>query len=208
MLRTGLTSSTADEFTEESQGNSHIATTVEEEKCSIDVPQTGPYRIVKIEILNITVSRDILDSWILGSCSLQNEKILLADNLNTCVSRLSLATSTSDNLKLPDKPWAVCYINEQEATVTFPDTRQVQIISIGQTMKTTRSFNVDFECFGIAYHDEALLIAGKATIYVYNLTSQRLRHFSMGNNGRRLFSEINNLTVSSTGHLLFIAKMV
>ena len=180
---------------------------VEEVTRNIVVTKAGPYTITKVEAVNINLTGDKSGSVIYESCSLQDGTILLADYTSVCIKRVSpLATSLSDSLKLPDAPLAICNINEQEAVVTLYTKQQVQMISLGPTMKATQSFKVDFYCRGIAYHGAELFITDSTTVYVYNLTGKRLRQFSRDHNsGLCMFSHIYNIAVSASGRVVFIA---
>jgi len=79
------------------------------------------------------------------------------------------------------------------------------MISLGQTMKAMRSFKVDLDCCGIAYHDGELFIANTTSVYVYDITGTKLRKLTRNKRGVTLFSNIYNLAVSASGRKLFVA---
>ena len=183
------------------------ATSVKVEETSREkvIPKTGPYTLQTEEKVNIKLEGDKNDTYIYGSCSLHDGTILLADYHNSCVKRLSPPSSSpSDSLPLPFPPWAICNIDEQEAAVTLPTNTQVQMFSLGQPMKTTRSFKVDRTCRGLAYHGGELFITEGKTVHAYSLTGRRLRLFFGVSNNVRLFTNIRNVAVSAGGDMLFV----
>ena len=168
--------------------------------------KTRLYKIKRKEKRDTGMAGDQDNSNIYGSCSLQDGTILLADSSNDCVKRLTpLVASPSDSLQLDSQPFAICNINEQEAVVTLPNLQQICRISLGLTMKTTQSFNVDFECDKIAYHDGELFITNETTVYVYNFNGERLRQFPNDKSREQLFYNIYDIAISACGHLLFVA---
>ena len=177
------------------------------EGTSLDLvePTSGPYVIKKTGKGKSEMAGDIRNSFVLGACSLHDGTILLADYNNLCIKRVSpFATSPSDSLLIPGHA-RICYINEQEAAVTIPHNSQVQMISLGQTMKAMRRFKVDLDCCGIAYHDGELFIANTTSVYVYDITGTKLRKLTRNKRGVTLFSNIYNLAVSASGRKLFVA---
>lgn len=165
-----------------------------------------PCKSIQTQTATVKVWADKLKCHLSGSCTFQNGTILLADYNNGRLKRLSPpATSASDCLQLPGRPWSVVLINQVEAAVTLSDLKQVHIIALGATMKTTGTILLDFECRAITYSNNELFISDKKTVYVYTVPGKLLRYISRDKAGHTLFSYIHNMAVGEDGRLLFIA---
>lgn len=119
-----------------------------------------------------------------GSCTLQDETILLADYNNASLKRILPGfKSESDSLKLSGDVWSVAVINQNEVAVTLPDQKQVMIIALDTKMKTKRTLKLDFVCRGITHYNNELFISSDKTVYVYTLAGKVLGQFSADKRG-------------------------
>lgn len=162
--------------------------------------------IQKVEA-NGKLHSDRDNCWIFGSCAVEKGPILLADFNNKCLkSLLPLDESVTDHFPLPDSPWSVTLINQNEAAVTIPDQKQVQIIALDKTLTSTRTLQLNFTCRGIAHYNNELYLSDTNTIYVYTLIGRFLRKISPRAKTRaKFFSNIGSLGVSERGQMVFVA---
>ena len=113
--------------------------------------------------------------------------------------------SVKDQLRLVDRPWAVCVVGPQEVAVTLPYINQVQFISVESTMKLKRAIKVGCKCFAISHYNGELFISDIATVYVYTIAGALTRQFTWETSGDRLFADIRSTCVSSDGKVLYVA---
>lgn len=166
-----------------------------------------PSRIERKVETRVKEERDKIDCHIPGSCILQDGRILLADNDNHCLKRLSpMATSVSECLSLSCCPCSVAVISQKEAVVTLPYEKQVKTIAFNPMMIVTRTLSLDFNCYyTTAYNNELFISDGRFTVYIYTVTEELLRKIKRNNKGQRLFSGIRNMAISRKGRVLFVA---
>lgn len=157
------------------------------------------------EIVPIKLPSDKFKSWISGSCIVSNNSVLLADR-NNSLKRLSLKEKIiSKYLRLPGRPFSVCFINDKEAALTVTGNRKVYMVAIGANkMEVKRTLELKFDCRGIAYRDGVLFVSDRTTVYIITLQGEEKRQISSDMSGN-LFSNINNIAVSGSGHLLLVA---
>lgn len=106
-------------------------------------------------------SSDTSDCCISDIALLEDGSIILADQNNRCLKKLSPSFGfKAGPLKLPGRPVAVCVINTEEVAVSLPFVNKaIQLASVANPMKLTHSFKIGESCRGIAYSDGRLFLS-------------------------------------------------
>lgn len=175
--------------------------------------QNTRYKIKDIQKVKIT--NETRWSNITGSCCLPDGTILITDTICHCLKRLSLLSlSTYESLDFQGgdrTPWSVCAISPQVAAVSLPDLKQVQFVYVGKKLEKTKTLQLKYACYGIAFHmGELFLCDNGSTVYVYTTSEKLLRKLTLGRSGYGFmsygwFSWVVNIAVSGNGRLLYLA---
>jgi hypothetical protein len=129
----------------------------------------------------VTVESDKETCNIVSGCTLPDGTIILSDYSNSKLKRLNSASYTvTDYCDVPNRPWQVCVITDQEVAVCCDISQLIQFVSIGRTLQKTRQISTESFCSGLAYADGKLFVsAGNTSLYVYSMSGQILQQFSM-----------------------------
>ncbi|XP_053390778.1 uncharacterized protein LOC128553630 [Mercenaria mercenaria] len=170
-------------------------------------PRTSVYSAKSIGDLNIRVQNDNKICCVYGSCLTEDGSLLLADYSNNKIKRADIEKlSITDYCCVPGAPLGVCCTSKFETAVCL-SSNIIQFVSLGNQMTTTRQIRMNHYCFGIGYKDDKLYITdtGKS-IYVYDMTGNKLMMFTQNKSGQSLFSNNRNVAVSDVDDKLFVAS--
>lgn len=145
-------------------------------------------RVRKIYDCDVSLPSDKETCDITGVCLIDNGDIIITDFSNNRLKKLSNTFAVTAQIVMPDKPYGVCKVDQEQLVVTLINDKRVQFVY--QTMlKLGNSFGVGDRCRGIACHDGCLYVCcgGKQTkdegpgrIEVYSLNGEVKRIFYEG----------------------------
>ncbi|XP_052818179.1 uncharacterized protein LOC128244202 [Mya arenaria] len=146
-------------------------------------------------------SHDKFLCWITGSALISPGIFLLADNGNNCVKLVDVSTGTvTSRLHLPDKPWDVCVLPDDQAAVTLPDKSIIHLMSTKEVqLSYGKEIKASPDCRGIASYNNKLYVSYKSNprIEVMTLDGHIISTF-LKDDGKLLFHEPYYLTVSAS----------
>lgn len=93
-----------------------------------------------------------------GTCVLETNEIILADNANLKLKRFDADHKVIDSIDLGATPYGLCCTGHSEVAVSLPWLHKIQFISVGRKMVVKWSFKVDEICRGISFNDGNLYI--------------------------------------------------
>lgn len=115
------------------------------------------FRLADIKVESTKIRRD---SWFTGIAFSPPNLLLLADFNNESVFCVNCEVSfVSSYLVLPGSPWDITIMSQDEAAVTMPGSKFIQIISFRKGLSTGGTIAVQGKCYGIAATAEKLLVS-------------------------------------------------
>ncbi|XP_052816291.1 uncharacterized protein LOC128242905 [Mya arenaria] len=151
--------------------------------------------------IHVRAQQDKATCYISGLALLSPGLFLLADFDNYCAKLVDVNTRTvTFILQLPDKPWDVCVLPDDQAAVTLPDTSMIQLLSTkGGKLSCGKEIEVSSYGRGIAYYNNRLYVSYIANprIEVMTLDGYILSIFQTVD-GRQTFQCPYYLTVSAS----------
>ena len=113
------------------------------------------------EEVNIKLSDDVKDPYIMGCTFLSNGYILFCDLNNIKLKLLDSDMSVKKSLKLPEAPFNVAAIGENEAIITFHSTNKMdlQFTYTHPDLKLGNTITLSKKCFGLHVVEDEIYTA-------------------------------------------------
>jgi DNA-binding beta-propeller fold protein YncE len=120
------------------------------------------------------------DVYITGIGVTRADHLLLCNRSSTDVIVLSDDCKHLNDIGLEWKPWGIVVVpNKEEAIVTLPDEKCIQIINTS-TMRVEQKIKVPVTCYGITLIDNDIVLGNRGVIYIINREGQRLKTIKVG----------------------------
>ena len=118
--------------------------------------------------------------WISGCTFMPSGHAVLCDTKNANVKLLDKALVLREHLKPCSGPWDVSVVDDNNAIITLPDTKQLQYIQVFPQLKTGRTIKLDKGCYGIAVFGDEIYTtqyddSGQGEVQVLDLNGNRKR---------------------------------
>ncbi|XP_052815601.1 uncharacterized protein LOC128242482 [Mya arenaria] len=173
------------------------------------VPDLATVTWKKRANIYVRTSLDRNICFITGSTMLSPGLLLLTDRYNNSVKLVDVTTRTvTSRLQLPDRPWGVCAIPDEQAAVTLPEKSMIQLFSSkGGQFSYGKQIKVSCDCHGIVFINNKLYVSyiTNPRIEVMTLDGQIVTTFK-SRIWKQLFREPYYLTVSaSTPPTLYVS---
>ncbi|WAR01284.1 TRI33-like protein, partial [Mya arenaria] len=162
---------------------------------------------------------------IAGITELPGGEIVLVDNTNCKAKVLDSKFKVIAHCDLPQLPQDICHISGQEVAVTVDCrggnvTQKVLFLTVSaDTIKMTRMFTVDHDCFSISHHGGQLYVGSLTALYLYTTAGRLVKkihedtskdttvnQFAFSTDGRKIFNPASDhnllVTMDNQGNIL------
>jgi DNA-binding beta-propeller fold protein YncE len=110
----------------------------------------------------------------------RDDHLLLCNWSSSDVMVLSDDGKQLNDIGLEGKTWGIVVVpNKEEAIVTLPDKKCIQIINT-TTMRAEQKIKVPVECYGITLIDNDIVLGSRGVICIINREGQRLNTIKVG----------------------------
>jgi sugar lactone lactonase YvrE len=174
---------------------------------------SSPMKVKESKTYAVKMPADKSACDITSLCTLADGTIIAVDNANKNLKHLNSSDfHIMDTCDLPESPWQLCAISQQEVAVCCSDANIIQFVSVEQNMKTTKKIDTEFYCCGLAhaagklYVSEFNLLSEQPEyLYILTLSGEVLQQFSVDQSGHRLFNNISSLAISNDNNKIYVA---
>ncbi|XP_060566908.1 uncharacterized protein LOC132725737 [Ruditapes philippinarum] len=145
------------------------------------------YKVSSRKEINVKMTNDSNQCYIIDICQLADGTIILADYYNKRIKRLNVNYNIKDCLDLESSPRGICYTGNFEVAVKLVN-RKVWFISVGSSLSKVRDISVtggDYN--GMTYCDGELWVSDVNGVNVYSMTGTLIKTINNGVNGQRIF---------------------
>ncbi|XP_053391883.1 uncharacterized protein LOC128554621 [Mercenaria mercenaria] len=153
---------------------------------------------------NIRVNGDTVRCCIEGCCLLPSGDIVLADNGNHNLKKLNDMYQVISVCYMSDKPYGVCYIDNNTAAVTL-NSNKLQFVDIRGGMTLTKSVDAGHPCRGVTYLNNQLYVIDNRSVYIYSKDGIKQRILYTHNFDMTSFK---NIALSDDGSLIYISNWI
>ena len=115
-------------------------------------------RIRSKQKVNVRMSDDSLNPFIIGCAVMPNDYVVLCDAKNQKIKLLDPSMAHKDSLDLPGL-WNVSVVDENNVIVTLPGGNQLQYVQIFPSMKKGRVLKMDRKCYGVAVVGDDIFVS-------------------------------------------------
>ena len=112
-------------------------------------PNLVDMEVKSSNVVDIKLPKDEAVPGITDCAFMSNGYIVLCDNNNNCLKVLDKNLKITKQLLLPDIPYNVAALNDNETVVTYPYVKQLQCINIFPQLKLGQEIEMDEQCLGI-----------------------------------------------------------
>ena len=134
-------------------------------------------------------------AFISGSAFLPSGKLILCDRNNKKLKLLDKSLQMQDSIDVPENPWDVAAVNQQQVIVTFPLKKYLQFIQVTPSLALGHKVDLGMNCWGVAVSHESIYISfidsGECKIGIYDLTGKQKLMISPHscNDGKLMFKK-------------------
>ena len=116
--------------------------------------------VVSIEKIDVSYKTDKTTQWITGCAVLPSgQGVLICDHLNNTIKHLDADFNITECLHLA-QPWDIAAYASNEAVITQPNNKQIQIIDIHPQLKIGEPcIKFDKKCWGVSVLDSDIIIS-------------------------------------------------
>ncbi|XP_056022023.1 tripartite motif-containing protein 45-like [Ostrea edulis] len=107
-----------------------------------------------------------------GGVYLQNGELVLADYSKSRLIHCRTDGEILREVPLQGSPWDICVNEENDIYATLPAEKKILVISI-DTFNTTKTVEVDMECYGISQSGNTIAIGGLTVLEVLSADFQK-----------------------------------
>lgn len=125
---------------------------------------------------------------ITGMCVLPDGKVILADEANENVKLFDSNGLFEAYVKLETEPWDVTAIEQYEAAVSCPASKNIHIILTYDSLAITRTISLDKRCYGITYHSNEIYVAMENEIRIITYEGKVSQKICSESARKRLFT--------------------
>ena len=126
---------------------------------------------------NVKSQSDAVYAFISGSAFLPTGELILCDRNNKKLKLLDKSLQMQDSIDVPEYPWDIAPVNQQQVIVTFPDEKYLQFIQVTPSLALGHKVDLGMECCGVAVSRESIYISladsEECKIGIYDLTGKQ-----------------------------------
>ncbi|XP_060584159.1 uncharacterized protein LOC132740298 [Ruditapes philippinarum] len=160
------------------------------------LPTSRTYKVRSQKEENIRMKNDKDDPYICDVCQLPDGTIILADHYNKRIKRLDVNYNIKDCFDLGSYTTGICCTGNTEVAVKL-NNNKVRFISVGSILSKVRDISVTSGGYrGMAYCAGELWVSAERGVNVYSMTGTILNSIGSDVNGQRIFTSIQQMTVS------------
>lgn len=166
------------------------------------------YRITEI---NVLLDDDSETCVLNGASVVKDERILIADWANKRLKLLDKFFTVIDKLDLETGPNDVCHISTNEAMVSLPEDKALQVVKLDPKLALGKKYDVGIECRGMEYWaGELYTICGgleheaPGHIRVYTTNAKLIRSIEHDHLGKSILSIPMRIAMSNDGTRLYV----
>ena len=127
--------------------------------------------------INVKVQSDTYDAFISGAAFLSSGELVLCDRSNYKLKLLDKNLQMKESIDVPEEPWDVAPVNQQQVIVTFPLKKYLQFIQVTPSLALGHKVDLGMKCCGVAVSRESIYISfidsGECKIGIYDLTGKK-----------------------------------
>ena len=166
--------------------------------------------IQSLREVNVNFADDNTTPWITGCTVLSSGHIVLCDRNNLKLKLLDTTLVLQGTLTLPDQPWDVSAVDDNNVIVTLPDKMQLQYIQVLPQMKAGRDIQLDKKCWGAEVSGDEIYTTchndtGQGEVRILDLNGNIKRRLGIKQDGLFMFISPYYITVSQSGGKIFIS---
>ncbi|KAL4240569.1 hypothetical protein ACF0H5_001361 [Mactra antiquata] len=161
--------------------------------------------------MNVTVQDDEDTCVINGVSVVTDDRILMSDWGNKKLKLLDKFFSVADSVRLSSGPNDVCHISTNEAMVSLPDERSLQLVKVDPKLSLGKKIDIGVEGRGMDYWaGDLFIICGglehevKGHVRVYTSQGKLVRAIEHDNLNEGIFSIPMRIAVSNDGSKIYI----
>ncbi|XP_045211708.1 uncharacterized protein LOC123563149 [Mercenaria mercenaria] len=146
-----------------------------------------------------------------GASVVADERILMTDWSNQKLKLLDKFFTVVDNIRLPSAPNDVCHISTNEAIVSLPDEKSLQLVKVDPKLTLGKKFDIGVEGRGMEYWaGELFIICGglehevKGHLRVYTPQGKLIRAIEHDHLNDGIFSIPMRIAVSNDGSKIYV----
>ena len=132
--------------------------------------------------INVKSQSDAVYAFISGSAFLPSGELILCDWYNKKLKLLDKSLQMQDSIDVPEFPWDIAPVNQQQVIVTFPDEKYLQFIQVTPSLALGHKVDLGMECRDVSVSRESIYISladsEECKIGIYDLTGKKKRMIS------------------------------
>ena len=145
-----------------------------------------------------------------GLTFLHPDTLLAVDCTNNTLKAVSTTTnSITSQLPLTSRPWDITLLQGDQAAVTLPREKKIQLISTKGPLSSVRFISVRGECRGICSLDSDLVVTyiSAGQIEIMDIKGTIINTITTDNNGKSMFSDPHYITVvrEKSGEMIYVS---
>jgi hypothetical protein len=139
---------------------------------------------------------------------LSDGRILLVDHFNRSVKLFDQSGKVEDELVLDDRPWDVTMLNDTTAAITWDNSRNIQLISVGQYLSKHSQIQTRFVARGITASNGHLVVTckvGEKCLKILTRYGEVVKSISTNISGRGLFGYPEYVIANTDGTVFYVS---
>ena len=170
-------------------------------------------KLTRLPVIKMKTTGDVYQHRITGLTLLQPNTLLAVDYNNSSLKSVDTTNNTvTSKLSFIGTPWDITLLPGDQAAVTIPDQKQIQVISTKGRYSCLRSISVNGTCHGICSTDQNIVVSFKepAMIQVMDCVWNVVNTISKDDTGTPLFQQSYCITVSmeDSGEMIYVSDRV
>lgn len=165
----------------------------------------------RLNEIHVGVEDDAETCVINGASVVADERILMTDWGNKKVKLLDKFFAVVDNIRLPSAPNDVCHVSTNEAVVSLPDEKSLQMVKVDPKLALAKQFDIGVEGRGMEYWaGELFVICGglehevKGHVRVYTTQGKLIRAIEHDHLNEGIFSTPMRIAISNDGSKIYV----
>ena len=160
--------------------------------------------------VNVKTDDDQCNPRITGCTVFSSGHIVLCDCQNQKLKSLDTDSVLQKSLTLPDQPWDVSAVDDNNVIVTLPWKMQLQHTQVLPQMKSGRVIQLDKKCWGVEVSGDEIYTTchndpGKGEVRILDLSGNIKRRFGIKQDGSAIFISPFYISVSQSGKKIFVS---
>ena len=129
---------------------------------------------------DIPLKKDGKKPYISGCCFVADSHVILCDSANRRVLILDQALGYKCELSCRMAPFDITHVDGKSAVVTIPEAKNIQYMSVYPVVRFGRKFQLNFKCYGIAFHKnlDEIYVSASDSVKILTLSGKEIRTVS------------------------------